>query len=132
MLMSIQTKTGGKSMVLDVKGAYLKSHIREELDERLYLILPDGRKVKLLKYIYGLKQAGYEWEQNVTKVLLKLGYKQSKRDTRAFSKWVCDDYIIMSTHVDKFYVVSSKQSLLDTFHSQLNKEYGEVSVKSGI
>ena len=49
MLMSIQAKTNGKSMVLDVKGAYLKSHIREELDERLYLILPDGRKVKLLK-----------------------------------------------------------------------------------
>jgi hypothetical protein len=37
----------------------------------------------------------------------------------------------MSTHVDDFYVVSSKQSLLDTLHQELNSKYGEVSVKSG-
>jgi hypothetical protein len=37
----------------------------------------------------------------------------------------------MSTHVGDFYVVSSKQSLLDTLHQELNSKYGEVSVKSG-
>jgi len=130
MLMSIQAEMSCKSMVLDVKGAYLKSHIREDLNEKLYVKLPDGRVVKLRKYLYGLKQAGYEWEQNVTKVLLDLGYKQSKHDTRAFTKWHKDDFICMSTHVDDFYVISSKQKLLDRLHEELTKAYGEVSIKS--
>ena len=47
-------------MVLDIKGAYLKSTIKDPDKEKLYLRYPDGRTFKLLKYIYGLKQAGYE------------------------------------------------------------------------
>ena len=60
LLISIQAKTGAVSMVLDVKGAYLKSVIDEAKGEKLYLRLPDGSLAKLKKYLYGLKQAGYE------------------------------------------------------------------------
>jgi hypothetical protein len=60
-------------MVLDVKGAYLKSVIKEPTKEKLYLRYPDGRVFKLLKYIYGLKQAGDEWQQNITGTLRRLG-----------------------------------------------------------
>jgi len=56
-------------MVLDVKGAYPKSQIDEIKKERLYLKLPDASIVKLQKYIYDLKQAGLEWQLNVTKTL---------------------------------------------------------------
>ena len=52
MLVSLQAKTGACSMVLDVKGAYLKSVIKEPTKEKLYLRYPDGRVFKLLKYIY--------------------------------------------------------------------------------
>jgi Reverse transcriptase (RNA-dependent DNA polymerase) len=70
MLVSLQAKTRAFSMVLDVKGAYLKSVIKEPNKEKLYIRYPDGRVFKLLKYIYGLKQAGYEWQQNITGTLI--------------------------------------------------------------
>jgi hypothetical protein len=60
LLISLQAKTQGVSMVLDIKGAYLKSVIADPEKEKLYIRYPDGKTYKLLKYIYGLKQAGYE------------------------------------------------------------------------
>ena len=113
LLISIQAKTSATSMVLDVKGAYLKSSLRTDFDEKLFLKLPNGQLVKLRKYLYGLKQAGYEWEQNVTECLLENGYSRSKTDPLLFSHWTKDNnFIIMCIHVDDFYVVSSTDQLL--------------------
>ena len=103
MLISLQAKTGVASMVLDVKGAYLKSHVREDIDEKLYVRLPDNRIMKLKKYLYGLKQAGFEWEKNVTACLIAAGYQQSEADPRTFSRWQGKRYIIMCIHVDDFF-----------------------------
>ena len=62
-------------MVLDVKGAYLKSEINEMKNEKLYVRLPNGNIKKLQRYLYGLKQAGKEWQDNVTNTLLTAGYR---------------------------------------------------------
>jgi len=40
-------------MVLDIKGAYLKSVIADPNKEKLYIRYPDGKIYELLKYIYG-------------------------------------------------------------------------------
>ena len=131
MLVSLQAKTGGVSMVLDVKGAYLKSHVREDIDEMLYVRLPDNRTMKLKKYLYGLKQAGFEWEKNVTACLIAAGYTQSTADPRTFSRWQGKRYIIMCLHVDDFFVLGSDKGMLDFLYKSLLKEYGEVTIKDG-
>ena len=51
LLIAIAAKTGAHSMVLDVKGAFLKAPIDESLNEQLYLRLPDGHIYKLRKYL---------------------------------------------------------------------------------
>ena len=130
MLMAIQAKTGAKSMILDVKGAYLKSSIKEWKEENLFIRLPDGRIKKLEKYIYGLKQAGAEWESNITSTLLDAGYKQSV-DPLVLSKRIGKDFIIMSLHVDDFYCISSKNYLLDQLYDMLVDKYDDVTRKSG-
>jgi hypothetical protein len=130
MLIAIQAKTKSSSMVLDVKGAYLKSTISEASDEKLYIRYPDGKKYKLNKYLYGLRQAGFEWQRNVTTCLLKSEYKQSTADPMVFNKRIGEDFIIMSLHVDDFYVISSKQEMLEELYRLLTREYGTVSIKS--
>jgi len=118
-------------MVLDIKGAYLKSVIQETEKEKLYLRYPDERIFKLLKYIYGLKQAGYEWQQNITGVLIKLGYKQSRQDPLVFSRHVSKKWIVMCLHVDDFFVVSSEKYMLTELYDALTAEYGSVSINKG-
>jgi len=130
LLMALQAKLGSFSVVMDVKGAYLKSKVKEE-SKQVYLRLPNKKIVKLKKYLYGLKQAGYEWQQNITECLLRLGYVRSIADPLLFSRWNGENYIIMCIHVDDFYVISSKPSYLKELHESLIGEYGEVTVKDG-
>ena len=123
MMMSILAKTkNGVSVVLDIKGAYLKSKVDDQKDERLYLRLVDGSIVKLLKYIYGLKQAGYEWQMNVTGCLTRNGYIQSQADESAFCLWEGDQFILMCLHVDDFFVVSSNQKMVDDLYKILENK----------
>jgi hypothetical protein len=131
LLISLQAKTKGVSMVLDVKGAYLKSAISDPDKERLYIRYPDGKIYKLLKYVYGLKQAGYEWQRNITGELVRLGYKQSPTDPLVFSKHERKKWIIMCIHVDDFYAVSSHPDLLKDLYDSLTTAYGSVSMASG-
>jgi len=130
LLIAIQAATNAHSMVLDVKGAYLKSEINEMKNEKLYVRLPNGSIKKLQRYLYGLKQAGKEWQDNITKTLLEAGYK-STIDPLVFTKRKGKDYIAMSIHVDDFYVISTKQSMLDEFYQLLRDKYNEVSKKTG-
>ena len=118
-------------MVLDIKGAYLKYSIKDPDKEKLYIRYPDGKIYKLLKYIYGLKQAGYEWQQNITGELIRLGYKQSPTDPLVFSRHTGKKWIIMCIHVDDFYVVSSHKELLQVLYDSLTQTYGSVSMKDG-
>jgi hypothetical protein len=118
-------------MVLDIKGAYLKSVIKDPNKEKLFIRYPDGKIYKLLKYIYGLKQAGYEWQKNITAELLRLGYKQSNTDPLVFSRHTGKRWIIMCIHVDDFYVVASHADLLQDLYGSLTQAYGSVSMKDG-
>ncbi len=128
MLISIQAKTKAKSCVLDVKGAYLKSKI---YDEKLYIRFPDGKYGRLKKYLYGLKQAGYQWNETLADVLIKSGYKRSVHDPCVFSLRKGEkDFVIMTTHVDDFYVIASHQNKIDKLHEQLTKAFGEVTIKN--
>jgi hypothetical protein len=131
LLISLQAKIKGVSMVLDIKGAYLKSAIADPEKEKLYIRYPDGRIYKLLKYVYGLKQAGYEWQKNITGELVRLGYRQSPTDPLVFSRHTGKSWIIMCIHVDDFYVVASKPDLLNELYESLTKTYGSVSMVDG-
>lgn len=99
---------------LDVKSAYLHS----EIDEEVYIEQPigyeqkasDGSKLvcKLLKSIYGLKQAAFNWNRNLSKFLAEQNFKRSEHDNCLYFRqcgesfdyiviWV-DDIIIASTN----------------------------------
>eukprot|EP01041_Mallomonas_annulata_P001722 gene1722-3335_t len=93
LLMAIQAKTNAHSMVLDVKGVYLKSKINDLDKEKIYLKLPDGRIVQLLKYLYSLKQAGREWQINLTRTLLNAGFTNSTVEPLVFSKFNAYDEV---------------------------------------
>jgi hypothetical protein len=114
---------------MDVKGAYLKSKIRPGEHDPIFLRLTDGRIVQLLRYLYGLKQSGAEWQKNVSAVLIKHGYTKSKEDPLCFFSRTQDGrYIFMVLHVDDFFVVASDDKLINNLHKQLIEEYQEVTV----
>ena len=63
---------------MDVKGAYLNGYLKEEV----YMAQPDGfgdgtnRVCQLIKTLYGLKQSGREWNEQLNKKLTKKGFRR--------------------------------------------------------
>ncbi|GJS73703.1 RmlC-like cupins superfamily protein [Tanacetum coccineum] len=74
---------------LDVNNAFLHGY----LDEEIYMLPPEGynkakpgQVCKLLRSLYGLKQASRQWNQELSKFLCSLGFVQSKHDHSLFVK----------------------------------------------
>jgi hypothetical protein len=73
---------------VDVVAAYLNA----DLDEEIYMeALPGvlkphkkGKVVRLLKCIYGLKQAGRKWQKKMSRDLNEMGFEISKVDHSVF------------------------------------------------
>ena len=126
---AIAAKLKLKVRVFDVKGAYLKVKVKD--GQRLFIRLPDGRYARLLKYLYGLKQAGLMWHEEIKSLLLSLGYTQSTADECVFTFMKGDDYVNIVLHVDDLFCTATSDRLLDKLYKQLKKAYGEVTFKDG-
>jgi hypothetical protein len=128
LLISLQAKGDCASCVVDVKGAYLKSHVKSS-DGALYMRLPDGRIVRLKKYLYGLKQAGYEWYETLSLVMTANGYHRSDYDPSLYYRRVGNTYCLAAVHVDDFYCIASSDSEIHRLQEVLKKAFGSITVK---
>jgi hypothetical protein len=128
LLISLQAKVDAASCVLDVKGAYLKSKVKKS-DGDLFMRLPDGRLVKLKKYLYGLKQAGFEWYETLAAVMASNGYYRSDYDPSLYYRRVGEHFVIATVHVDDFYCVASSDEELKRLQRVLQDAFGTITVK---
>jgi hypothetical protein len=115
---------------IDVKTAFLYSFIKEDI----YLRRPKGITddimppiVKLNKCIYGLKQAAYEWKNNIHQTLISMGFTQLLTDNCVYIKRSGNDLTILGIHVDDILIACSNSRLKQEFNDQLSKYY-EISI----
>ena len=89
---------------LDVKTAYLYG----ELDEEIYMEQPEGyvkkgqgeKVCRLLKSLYGLKQSALQWNKELHKSLLTLGFTRTCSDAGVYYKFEKADIVIVIIYVD--------------------------------
>ena len=123
----------------NVKGAYLNGY----LNETIYMNQPpnfeDGsKKVCLLeRSLYGLKQAGNVWNQELNQVIHTIDFKQLKTDYCCYIKTNKEDFSILVVWVDDFLALSTKEHLNDDIECNLNihfkvKSLGQPSLLLGI
>ena len=117
-----------KSTQIDVLSAYLNAKIKETL----YIKLPDGRIVKLIKAIYGLKQAGREWYNLLSSELQTLGYSRSINDKCLFFKIKGKSITLFPLHVDDMRISSNDTPELESLISHLHTRFGVRRVKNNV
>jgi len=105
IILAIVAARGLTLEFMDVQTAYLNADLQEEV----YMRQPEGYEqgnprdwvCKLLKAIYGLKQAGREWNTNLNSFILSLGFTRLASDTCVYIKRSrTGRLIIVSTYVD--------------------------------
>ncbi|GJX04059.1 retrovirus-related pol polyprotein from transposon TNT 1-94 [Tanacetum coccineum] len=103
VLIAIATAKGWPLHQLDINNAFLHGFV----DEEIYMKPPEGytkasqgQVCKLNKSLYGLKQASRQWNQELSKFLVTLGFKQSKHDYSLFVKAQGDLFTVALVYVD--------------------------------
>jgi hypothetical protein len=80
--------------------------------------------LQLDKFIYGLKQAPVKWQQLLTKVLLKLGYRQLIHDDCVMIRNQDKDFSMICLHVDDILLVSNTDYMFTDLTKGLTEEFG--------
>lgn len=98
---------------MDVTAAYLNGEIEEEL----YMVQPTGYEVgslvaRVLKGLYGFKQAGRSWNRKLDKTLTNAGFTRSQWDRCIYYKSSIGNraFVIVLVYVDDLLAVASKES----------------------
>jgi hypothetical protein len=117
----------------DIDGAFLNA----ELEEEIYMSPPDGyddpagkgRVFRLLKSIYGLKQAAFCWFKLLSKTLQDLGYTPLDGTDCFWILYNGDDCIsLLVMHVDDYIHAYSDEALNDRIVSVFTELWGVSGV----
>jgi hypothetical protein len=118
---------------VDFKDAYLNG----VLDEEVYMRQPKGFEEpgrehfvwRLLKAIYGLKQAGRQWYKKLCELFDKLGFTRSSFDPAVFFYIDEPDIIcIVAVHVDDCTLVANTLPVMLRLKAELNAHYELVDL----
>ena len=82
-------------LTADISSAFLHGN----LDVPIYMRMPDGSILKLLKSIYYLKQAAYKFKNHLDKSLTALGFKRLCCDVSFYIGFQDGNKILFTSHV---------------------------------
>ena len=117
---------------VDIVGAYLESLLSDN-ELPIFMKLPPGirdlRQVRerlmcrLLRSLYGLKQSGRLWNQNVIAFYKSIGFIQLNGDPSILIRRADDEISIVSVYVDDFLLASNTMATLNALKASLAREY---------
>ncbi len=130
---------------VDIVGAYLESLLGDN-ELPIFMKLPPGirnlRQIRegllcrLLRSLYGLKQSGRLWNQNVIAFYKSIGFIQLNGDPSILIRRSRDEISIVNVYVDDFLLASNTMVALKALKAFLAKKYntkdlGEVKTIIG-
>jgi Reverse transcriptase (RNA-dependent DNA polymerase) len=107
---------------VDVKNAYLNAPLLEEI----YMYAPDGSGCKywrLLKGLYGLRQAGRQWYLLLHDTYTDFGYTRCQSDWSVYLRKSPSAITISATSVDDLLIASNSKAESNLATSQLQSKF---------
>lgn len=97
----------------------------------------NGQVCRLKKSLYGLKQASRQWNKELTKFLVSLGFIQSKQDYFLFTRSHHDEFLVVLVYVDDMLVTGTSLSQIQDVKKALNvaftiKDLGDLNCFLGV
>ena len=122
-LLAFAAKNGYKVDQMDAVTAFLQGN----LDEEIFTFQPEGfddgtgRVCRLYRAMYGLKQAGRQWNLKLDATLKKIGFEKSKLDPCVYHSKRVD--VIIAVYVDDVILLWRDRKGLDAIKLALCAEF---------
>ena len=118
---------GLHAKVLDIQGAFL--HGIFEKGERLYMKVPEGMEhhykgqvvLLLLKTIYGLKQAAYQFWLMLLRAFGSMNYQRSRADPCLYFRHTNQGLVMWISWVDDCLVVGPKEMVMQAKKDMMDR-----------
>ncbi|KAM3220616.1 putative mitochondrial protein like [Capsicum annuum] len=111
---------------IDVYNAFLQG----DLDEEVYMEMPNGFKegrqhkvCKLIKSLYGLKQASRQWNIKLTAALLSAGFTQSSYDYSLFTLKKSEGMVVILVYIDDILITGDNTDMINAAKGTLDKRF---------
>ena len=118
-LLSLAASENYELHQIDVKTAFLYG----DLDEDIYIKLPDGTIRKLQKAMYGLKQASRQFYKRFNASLTKFGLTRCDTDPCCYFRNVNDQQMYVIIHVDDAVIIGDDIHRIEALKAALREEY---------
>ena len=129
LLVSFAAQHRLKIASIDVVGAFLNASLKEDIWIKFGDDLPipelRGTTAKLIKSLYGLKQAARDWWQLLKTILAELGVEivPNSKDPCLYHVFTDKGIIMILVHVDDCIIAYSHDSLIDTIKNRISEKY---------
>ena len=127
VLLSLAASHGLLVYQIDVKIAFLNG----ELEEEIYMDQPDGfiangqegKVCKLLKSLYGFKQAPKQWHEKFDRTLTSAGSAMNEADKCVYYRFGGDEGVILCLYVDDIFIFGNNESVIKEVKDFLSSNF---------
>ena len=120
LLLSIANQKNWEISTADISTAFLYG----DLEEPIYMELPDGRIIRSLKSIYELKQAAFKFKEHLHENLIKIGFKRLETDSSIYHLSDPSGRVVyLTSHVDDLLMLSLNIKHVKYVYEKLSECY---------
>jgi hypothetical protein len=132
LILQLAVIFGMKRKTIDTVGAYL--YQKYPTDKRILItrLSPEVAKIcdldpdqpyKIVRYLYGLPDAGKAYYEAYSSHLMQSGYKKSAFDPCLFYKISDEELTLIVIHVDDTFIFSTNESAINAFVNTLKSKF---------
>ncbi|GJR70922.1 ribonuclease H-like domain, reverse transcriptase, RNA-dependent DNA polymerase [Tanacetum coccineum] len=126
LLLAIAANNKWEVHHLDVKSAFLHGDLKEEV----YVTQPEGfitrqdqgKVYRLIKALYGLRQAPRAWNIKLDNTLKSLDFKKCALEQAIYTKTSKDSTLLIGVYVDDLIITGTPKKEIDKFKAQMEEK----------
>ncbi|KAL8107153.1 hypothetical protein AgCh_023815 [Apium graveolens] len=127
LLLALSAKEECKVHHLDIKLVFLNGELLEEV----YVTQPEGFVKKgqeqmvyrLVKALYGLRQAPRAWNAKLDKCLRELGFEKCLHEQAVYTRCRNGKILVVRVYVDDLLVAGAEKQEIEAFKQDMNKHF---------